>query len=403
MNPVTVERGASGKVFELHEGGKIEVSSRVSVSTLEDLAWVYTPGVAEVCREIADHPEQARRYTMKRNMVAIVTDGTAVLGLGDIGPEAALPVMEGKAMLFKAFAGVNAFPICLNTKDVDEIVRVVEAIAPGFGGINLEDIASPRCFEIERRLREALPIPVFHDDQHGTATVVLAGLLNALQVAGKLLTDVNIVVQGAGAAGVACAKILKEAGVRHLTVVDRMGIVYPGRSRGMNPIKNELADMTNAEGRRGTIDDALKGADVFVGVSGARTVRPEALKAMARDPIVFAMSNPDPEVSPAEAAPYIRIMATGRSDFPNQINNALCFPGFFRGLLDGGIIQVTERMKVEAARAIAGLIGPNELCEAYIIPSIFNRHVAPAVAQAVMRGAFASSATVGAASGVRAT
>lgn len=375
----------SDRVFLLHLGGKIDVVSRVPIKSRDDLSLVYTPGVAEVCLEIAAHPEKARNLTMKKNMVAIVTDGTAVLGLGDIGPEAALPVMEGKAMLFREFGGVNAFPICLNTKDIDEIVRTVVAISPGFGGINLEDIASPRCFEIERRLKERLSIPVFHDDQHGTAVVVLAGLYNAFKLVGKVLTDARVVIQGSGAAGVACARLLRSAGVGEVFMLDREGLIYQGRQTSMNAVKEDVATWTNVEGRRGGVEAALEGADVFLGLSGPRTVAPSQLGRMSRDPIVFAMSNPDPEVDPDEAAPFVRVMATGRSDYPNQINNALCFPGFFRGLLDAGAVDVTEGMKVGAARAIAETIAPEELDEEYIIPSLFNKRVAPAVAEAVAR------------------
>jgi malate dehydrogenase (oxaloacetate-decarboxylating) len=329
-----------------------------------------------------------RALTIKQNTVAVVTDGTAVLGLGDIGPKAAMPVMEGKAMLFKEFGGVDGFPICLDTKDPDEIVSVVKAIAPGFGGINLEDISAPRCFEIEDRLRAELDIPVFHDDQHGTAVVVLAALFNALKLTGRRIDDIHIVIVGLGAAGVAVAKILIAAGARHIIGCDSRGAVHTERADyldgSMHPVKRVIAETTNQERRTGGVADVLDGADLFVGVSGARIVPASALAAMNADPMVFAMANPDPEVSPEEAAEYARILATGRSDYPNQINNVLCFPGIFRGALDARATQVTEHMKTAAARAIAEIVPTEELREDYIIPSVFNRDVAPAVAAAVV-------------------
>ena len=347
----------------------------------------YTPGVARVCNAIRHDPEQAFRYTVKRNTVAVVSDGTAVLGLGDIGPKAAMPVMEGKAMLFKEFGGVDGFPICLDTKDPDEIVSVVKAIAPGFGGINLEDISAPRCFEIEDRLRAELDIPVFHDDQHGTAVVVLAALFNALKLTGGRIEDIHIVIVGLGAAGVAVAKILIAAGARHIIGCDSRGAVHTERADyldgSMHPVKRVIAETTNQERRTGGVADVLEGADLFVGVSGARIVPASALAAMNPDPMVFAMANPDPEVAPEEAAEYARILATGRSDYPNQINNVLCFPGIFRGALDARATEITEQMKTAAARAIAGIVPTEELREDYIIPSVFNRDVAPAVAAAV--------------------
>jgi malate dehydrogenase (oxaloacetate-decarboxylating) len=347
----------------------------------------YTPGVARVCTAIRNDPEQAFEYTIKRNTVAVVSDGTAVLGLGDIGPRAAMPVMEGKAMLFKEFGGIDAFPICLDTRDPDEIVAVVKAIAPGFGGINLEDISAPRCFEIEDRLRAELDIPVFHDDQHGTAVVVLAALLNALKLTGRRIEDIRIVIVGLGAAGVAVTKILIAAGARHIIGCDSRGAVHAERADyldgSMHPVKRAVAESTNLERRAGGVADVLDGADLFIGVSGARIVPATALAAMNPDPIVFAMANPDPEVAPEEASEYARILATGRSDYPNQINNVLCFPGIFRGALDVRAREITESMKTAAARAIAQIVPTEELREDYIIPSVFNREVAPAVAAAV--------------------
>jgi malate dehydrogenase (oxaloacetate-decarboxylating) len=357
------------------------------LKTHDDLSMAYTPGVARVCTAIRNDPEQAFEYTIKRNTVAVVSDGTAVLGLGDIGPRAAMPVMEGKAMLFKEFGGVDAFPICLDTRDPDEIVTVVKAIAPGFGGINLEDISAPRCFEIEDRLRAELDIPVFHDDQHGTAVVVLAALLNALKLTGRRIEDIRIVIVGLGAAGVAVTKILIAAGARHIIGCDSRGAVHAERADyldgSMHPVKRALAESTNLERRAGGVADVLDGADLFIGVSGARIVPATALAAMNPDPIVFAMANPDPEVAPEEASEYARILATGRSDYPNQINNVLCFPGIFRGALDVRAREITESMKTAAARAIAQIVPTEELREDYIIPSVFNREVAPAVAAAV--------------------
>ena len=373
--------------FHVHLGGKIEVANKRPLKTHDDLSMAYTPGVARVCNAIRHDPEQAFRYTIKRNTVAVVSDGTAVLGLGDIGPKAAMPVMEGKAMLFKEFGGVDGFPICLDTKDPDEIVSVVKAIAPGFGGINLEDISAPRCFEIEDRLRAELDIPVFHDDQHGTAVVVLAALFNALKLTGGRIEDIRIVIVGLGAAGVAVAKILIAAGARHIIGCDSRGAVHTERADyldgSMHPVKRVIAETTNQERRTGGVADVLDGADLFVGVSGARIVPASALAAMNPDPMVFAMANPDPEVAPEEAAEYARILATGRSDYPNQINNVLCFPGIFRGALDARATEITEQMKTAAARAIAGIVPTEELREDYIIPSVFNRDVAPAVAAAV--------------------
>jgi malate dehydrogenase (oxaloacetate-decarboxylating) len=368
------------------------------------LSMAYTPGVARVCQVIRDDPGKAFQYTIKRNTVAVVSDGTAVLGLGDIGPRAAMPVMEGKAMLFKEFAGVDAFPVCLDTRDADEIVAVVRMIAPGFGGVNLEDISAPRCFEIEERLRDALDIPVFHDDQHGTAVVVMAALLNAFKLTGRELEDLRIVIVGAGAAGVAVARILMTAGAHRLIVCDSRGalsIERPDYLDGAMPaVKRDLAEETNPERRSGGVLDVLEGADLFIGLSGGRVIDGSGLARMNAEPIVFAMANPTPEVSPEEAAPYARIMATGRSDYANQINNVLAFPGIFRGALDVRAAAITEPMKMVAAHAIADIVRDEELREDYIIPSVFNRDVAPAVAAAVAAearssGAAAAGAEVG--------
>jgi len=375
------------RILDLHRGGKIMVRNRIALATRQDLAAVYTPGVARVCRHIHHHPESVWDYTIKANTVAIVTDGSAILGLGNLGPEAALPVMEGKAMLFKEFGGVDAWPICLATQDVDEIVRTVTEIAPAFGGINLEDIAAPRCFAVQERLQETLDIPVFHDDQDGTAVVVLAGLRNALKLVGKRLEDLRVVISGAGAAGYACARLLLSLGVREMLVVDRAGIIYPGREQDMDPYKRWLAENTNPEGRRGSLSDAMEGADFFLGLSVGNLLTASDLQKMAPDPIVFALANPDPEIRPEEAEPYVRVMATGRSDFPNQINNALCFPGLFRGALDARARTVNLEMKLAAAEAIAAAVDESELSEEYIIPSIFKREMFQAVAQAVREAA----------------
>jgi malate dehydrogenase (oxaloacetate-decarboxylating) len=375
------------RTFLLHMGGKIEQHNKSPLKTRADLSMAYTPGVARVCQAIADDPDKAFQYTIKRNTVAVVSDGTAVLGLGDIGPRAAMPVMEGKAMLFKEFAGVDAFPICVDTKDPDEIVMIVRNIAPTFGGINLEDISAPRCFEIEDRLKAELDIPVFHDDQHGTAIVTLAALLNACKLTGKRLQDLGVLVIGLGAAGVAVTKILMEAGVRHIVGADSRGVVSTLRADyqdgSMPAIKRWYAEHTNPEKLVGTPADAIDGMDLLIGLSGARVFPAEALARMNDDAMVFAMANPTPEVSPEEAAPYVRIVATGRSDYPNQINNVLAFPGIFRGALDVRAPQITEAMKMAAAHAIADIVPESELREDYIIPSVFNREVAPAVAAAV--------------------
>ena len=380
----------SDRTFLLHLGGKIEIHNKVPIRTRDDLSMVYTPGVARVCLAIKEDRQRAFSLTMKQNAVAVVTDGTAVLGLGDIGPEAALPVMEGKAMLFKEFAGVDAFPICLATKDVDKIVETVKLIAPTFGGINLEDIAAPRCFEVEERLRKELDIPVFHDDQHGTAVVVHAALLNALRIVGKDIARIRVVVTGVGAAGTATIKILQSSGVRDIIGVDEHGTLHPGRTVGMDFMKRWVASTTNPRRVKGGLAAAVERADVFIGLSvpGILTVRD--LKRMAADRIVFAMANPTPEIQPEEAGRHVRVMATGRSDYPNQINNVLCFPGFFRGLLDSRARTVNDEMKVAAARALAAAVTPGELGEEYIIPSVFNKAVAPAVAEGVARAAHAT-------------
>jgi malate dehydrogenase (oxaloacetate-decarboxylating) len=376
----------SDRTFLLHLGGKIEVVSKAPLKTRDDLSMAYTPGVARVCQAIAADPDSVWNLTIKRNTVAVVTDGTAVLGLGDIGPEAALPVMEGKAMLFKEFGGVDAFPIALQTKDADEIVHAVEMIAPVFGGINLEDISAPRCFEIEDRLRASLDIPVFHDDQHGTAIVVLAAFLNALEIVGKRAEDVKIVVSGVGAAGVAVTKMLQAAGVRHIVGCDRRGALYRGR-RDLEGVKARYAEETNPDDERGSADDVLAGADVFVGLSAPGAVSAEGIRRMAAGPVVFAMANPVPEVPPEEIAGVAAVIATGRSDYPNQINNVLAFPGVFRGALDVRATTITEEMKLAAGRAIAAVVREDELGPEYIVPSVFNRDVVPAVAQAVAEAA----------------
>jgi malate dehydrogenase (oxaloacetate-decarboxylating) len=366
--------------FALHRGGKLEVRSTVPVRDAGDLSLAYTPGVARVCTAIAETPSLADDYTWISNVVAVITDGTAVLGLGDIGPAAAMPVMEGKALLFKEFGGVNAVPLCLACTDVDELVETVVRLAPSFGGINLEDISAPRCFEIEDRLRELLDIPVFHDDQHGTAIVVLAALRNAARLTGRALGDLRAVVAGAGAAGVAVARILLEAGIGDIAVADSKGLIYDGRE-GLNSVKQALARDTNKAGHTGSTEEALVGADVFVGLSGS-TVTEQAIAAMADDSIVFALSNPTPEVLPEVAARHAAVVATGRSDFPNQINNVLAFPGVFRGALDVRATTITENMKVAAANALAAVVG-DDLTAEYVIPSPFDERVAPAVSAAV--------------------
>jgi malate dehydrogenase (oxaloacetate-decarboxylating) len=385
IDGVTVE-SVLDRTFQMHQGGKIQVNGNIPVKTRDDLSMAYTPGVARICNAIHQDVDRAWSLTVKGNMIAVVSDGTAVLGLGDIGPEAAMPVMEGKALLFKEFAGVDAFPLCLDTTDVDEIVGIVRALAPTFGGINLEDIAAPRCFEIERRLRAELDIPVFHDDQHGTAIVVLAALLNALRVVGKRVEDVRIVVTGAGAAGMACANIVLAEGATNVIVCNSKGALYSGRP-DLDPERAALAERTNPRREQGMADELLAGADVYLGLSGPGAVSPAAVRTMASGAIVFAMANPTPEVQPEEVSDHVRIMATGRSDYPNQINNVLAFPGVFRGALDVRATTINEEMKLAAARAIASMVSDDELDADYIIPSAFNRDVAPAVAEQVAEAA----------------
>jgi malate dehydrogenase (oxaloacetate-decarboxylating) len=388
VEDVTVD-SVSDRTFLLHKGGKIEIRPKVPITTRDDLSMAYTPGVARISSAIHEDPAKAWALTIKGNTVAIVSDGTAVLGLGDIGPEAAMPVMEGKAMLFKEFAGVDAIPLCIDLKEPDAIVAWVKAAAPTFGGINLEDISAPRCFEIERRLRAELDIPVFHDDQHGTAVVVLAALVNALRVVGKRAEDVRVVMVGAGAAGVACTDILLAHGVGDVVVSDRHGVIHRGRDH-LDAERTALADRTNRESRRGTADEALAGADVIIGVSGPGAVSARAVRTMASDAIVFAMANPTPEVQPEAIRNDVAIVATGRSDYPNQINNVLAFPGIFRGALDVRAGEINEPMKLAAAEAIAGVIPDNELSPDYIIPSVFNRRVSEAVGAAVAEAAVAT-------------
>ena len=385
MEGIEVEH-VSDRTFLLHLGGKLEVVSKAPLKTRDDLSMAYTPGVARVCRAIAEDPEKVWNLTVKQNAVAVVTDGTAVLGLGDIGPEAALPVMEGKAILFKEFGGVDAWPICLATTDPDEIVRTTVALAPVFGGINLEDISAPRCFEIEARLREELTIPVFHDDQHGTAIVVLAALLNALRVVGKKLEDVRVVLTGAGAAGAATARMLVAAGAGQVVCCDRRGILCPRRT-GLDPFKSALAEETNPDGAPGTAGEALHAADVFIGLSGPGAVSVDDVRSMAADAIVFAMANPTPEVAPEQIEDLVAVVGTGRSDYPNQINNVLVFPGVFRGALDARATTITRGMELAAAHALAAVVEPDHLEADYVIPSVFDRRVAPAVAEAVERAA----------------
>lgn len=375
--------------LKLHEKlqGKISLKSKVKVETREDLSLAYTPGVAEPCRRINRNLDDVYKYTSKGNLVAVVTDGTAVLGLGDIGPEAGMPVMEGKAVLFKEFGNVDAFPICLGTKDVDEIVKTVKLISPGFGGINLEDISAPRCFEIERRLKEELDIPVFHDDQHGTAIVVLAGILNSMKITGQKLSDMKVVINGAGAAGTAIAYLLQEAGAANVILCDRTGALWLGREK-MNDAKNEVASKTNPNSEKGSLADVLKNANIFIGVSSADVVSQDMVRSMAKDPIIMAMANPSPEIMPDKALEAgARIMATGRSDFPNQINNVLVFPGLFRGALDVRASQINTEMKIAAAEALAGYIKEEELNEENIIPSALDKKVGEVVAEAVREAA----------------
>ena len=373
------------KALELHEkwNGKLDTVSKVQVKTREDLALAYTPGVAEPCKVIAEDPEAAYRYTIKSNTVAVVSDGSAVLGLGNIGPLAAMPVMEGKAVLFKEFGGINAFPICLDTQDTEEIIETVVRIAPAFGGINLEDISAPRCFEIEERLKKRLNIPVFHDDQHGTAIVVLAGIINALKVTGKKKEDCRVVVNGAGSAGVAITKLLLNYGFPHITMCDKTGMLCKGME-GLNWMQEKMVEVTNLEHKTGTLADALKGADIFVGVSAPNIVTPEMVSSMNHDSILFAMANPVPEIMPDVAkAAGARVVGTGRSDFPNQVNNVVAFPGIFKGALEGRATQITEEMKLAAAEAIAGLVSEDQLCDEFIMPEAFDPRVAEVVSEAV--------------------
>jgi malate dehydrogenase (oxaloacetate-decarboxylating) len=379
------------RTLAMHRGGKIAQENKFPLKTRDDLSMAYTPGVARVCNEIAADRAKAFEFTIKRNTVAVVSDGSAVLGLGDIGPEAAMPVMEGKAMLFKEFAGVDAFPICLDTRDQEAIVNAVRLMAPTFGGVNLEDISGPRCFYIEERLKEELDIPVFHDDQHGTAVVTMAALFNALKIVGKELTGLRVLMLGLGAAGVAVTRMMLESGVTNVIGCDRQGALSTERedyaSGEMTEIKRWYAENTNPERVQGPPAQAIEGCDLFVGVSGPGLISAGDLERMADDAIVFAMANPTPEVMPEEAAPYVRIMATGRSDYPNQINNVLCFPGIFRGALDAGAPRITEEMKLAAAKGIAEVVAAEDLSEDYIIPSVFDRDVAPAVAAAVVEEA----------------
>lgn len=373
------------KALLLHEkwGGKLEITSKAAVKSREDLALAYTPGVAEPCKVIADNPEAAYQYTIKSNTIAVVSDGSAVLGLGNIGPLAAMPVMEGKAVLFKEFGGVNAIPICLDTQDTEEIIKTVAAIAPAFGGINLEDISAPRCFEIEERLKKLLPIPVFHDDQHGTAIVVLAGVINALKVTGKKKEDCRVVVNGAGSAGIAITRLLLSYGFLHIVLCDRAGILYKGME-GLNWMQEKMMDCTNLEGQTGNLADAMKGADIFIGVSAPGIVTEEMVSSMNSDSILFAMANPVPEIMPDLAKKAgARVVGTGRSDFPNQVNNVVVFPGIFKGALEGRAAAITEEMKLAAAEAIAGLVAPSEINEDNILPEAFDPRVADIVSRAV--------------------
>lgn len=383
-------RNVSDRVFLLHLGGKIRIQNKVPVDTRDALSMAYTPGVGRVCKAIAENRKKAYTLTIKQNSIAVVSDGSAVLGLGNIGPEAAMPVMEGKAMLFKEFADIDAYPICLNTQNVDEIVKAVEWIAPGFGGINLEDISAPRCFEIEDRLKESLDIPVFHDDQHGTAVVVLAATINALKVVGKKLKDLHVVIVGAGAAGVAIIKILKNAGVNKILCCDSKGIISRNRLPELNDSKKWLAENTNIDNVDGSVLDATANSDLLIGVSGPGSIPKEAVEQMGNDPIVFALANPDPEIMPEEIDSIARVIATGRSDYPNQINNVLAFPGLFRGALNARATDINEEMKLAAAYAIAEQIDDEDLSEEYIIPSVFNKQVVRRVAGAVKDAAVKS-------------
>lgn len=376
----------SDRVFLMHLGGKLEVTSRIPVKTRDDLSMAYTPGVARVCTAIAEDPDSAFSLTIRKNMVAVISDGSAILGLGNLGPKAAMPVMEGKAILFKEFGEVDAFPICLDTQDTEEIIRTCQILAPTFGGINLEDISAPRCIEIERRLDELLDIPVFHDDQHGTAIVVLAALYNALRLVDKKFETLKVVINGSGAAGAAISDLLNEVNVGNIIVCDRTGAIHQGRD-DLNDLKQHLADTTNPNGESGILSDVIANADVFIGVSSKDCFTVQDIKKMSDDPFVFAMANPDPEIRPELASEHVKVMATGRSDYPNQINNVLCFPGLFRGLLDVRASHVHQSMKIAAAKAIATVIDPNDVAPDYIIPSVFDRRVVAAVAEAVAQAA----------------
>ena len=379
--------------LKLHEQwkGKIEVIAKVPVATKDDLSLAYTPGVAQPCLEIQKDIDKSYDLTLRHNLCAVITDGSAVLGLGDIGPEAGMPVMEGKCVLFKAFGGVDAIPLCVKTKDVDEFVNAVYLISGSFGGINLEDIAAPRCFEIEEKLKAKCDIPIFHDDQHGTAVITLAGLSNALKVVGKKLEDVKIVTSGAGAAAIAIVKLLLTAGARNVVMCDRTGAIYKGREKGMNPVKEQMAEKTNPDMIRGSLADAIVGADVFIGVSAPGTLTKDMVRTMNKDAVIFACANPTPEIFPDEAKEAgARVVSTGRSDYPNQINNVLAFPGIFRGAFDVRASQINEEMKLAASKALADLVSPEELSEDYIIPAAFDKRVGPAVAKAVADAARAT-------------
>jgi malate dehydrogenase (oxaloacetate-decarboxylating) len=379
---VVIERWQDD-TFAMHAGGKLHVVPKHILSTTDELSRAYTPGVARVCTAIHRNPEDVYPYTIKSNTVAVISDGSAVLGLGNIGPRAALPVMEGKAVLFRQFAGINAFPICLDTQDTEEIIKTIKHIAPVFGGINLEDISAPRCFEIEERLSQELDIPVFHDDQHGTAVVVVAGLMNALKLVGKRMDQITVVVNGFGAGGVACTRLMLDAGVKNIIPCDTAGTVYRGRTENMNAVKTQLSQITNLENVKGTVADALRGADVFVGVSQPGAITPAMVKTMAREPIVFALANPIPEIMPTEIQGIARVIATGRSDYANQVNNVLCFPGIFKGALECRARKITTTMKLAAAEAIASEVPEKDLRETYIIPGIFKSDVAAKVAEKV--------------------
>ncbi|HEX5332180.1 MAG TPA: NAD-dependent malic enzyme [Cellulomonas sp.] len=395
----TTVASVTDRTFALHQGGKIEITPRFALDAREDLSIAYTPGVGRISSAIAQEPELVWDLTIKRNSVAVLTDGSAVLGLGDLGPCAALPVMEGKAMLFKQFAGIDAYPICANAHTIEELVALGVMIAPGFGGINLEDISAPRCFEVERRLQDLVDIPVFHDDQHGTATVVLAALINSARVIGRRLDDLRVVVLGVGAAGVAITRLLLDAGVSDILAVDKAGILHP-RMADLDPERRWIAEHTNPERRTGGVESALRGADVFVGVSGPDAVRPEWLRSMGPDAIVFPMANPVPEIMPEAVPPNVRILGTGRSDYPNQINNTLIFPGFFRGLLDARARTVLPQMRVAAAHALADVVAQDGPTEDYVVPSVFDPRIVPAVAAAVQQVQHAASRPVTAAAAI---